>query len=462
MSLEGSTKENIDELIYEAIETMRGKKHKIPNEFSLCNYLNVNTDKDKNFIEYRIRYLLENGKLKNKPKNGVNSYFKIYSTDPAILNDSDFSNKSNENIGNGLIGTQSNEDLIESLKSKLLDEFMPYIKIFIKEELKFNKQENDLVNSNTEIIKSVEKELEFLKQELVNKNKLIELYTSKIFGNDKDNSNGNNFDLDTDLSTLNSKLVDETINSWLSNFLDSSVSKTINCGSNLSTPQISEEYGQEKNIKKKLDEQLADVRKQLHENYNSFKSNNKLLHYHNKTPPTTPTQWAKGTTLVAGDSMFHEIDENRLSGAKPNSVKVRIFRGATIDDMKDFLKPYLKHSPTNIILHVGTSNSISDSSSIILNKVLSLKNFIHTELPESSAILSNIIDRSDNGIARLKISNFNKYLNSLKFDTIDNGNISSEHLNCSSLHLNRHGKGKLAMNLIKKPQELRRRNFNRN
>ena len=73
--------------------------------------------------------------------------------------------------------------------------------------------------------------------------------------------------------------------------------------------------------------------------------------------------------------------------------------------MKDFLKPYLKHSPTNIILHVG--NSISDSSSVILNKLISLKNFIHTELPESNVILSNIIDRSDNGIARLKISNFN-------------------------------------------------------
>ena len=57
---------------------------------------------------------------------------------------------------------------------------MPYIKIFIKEELKFNKQENDLVNSNTEIIKSLEKELEVLKQELVNKNKLIELYTILI------------------------------------------------------------------------------------------------------------------------------------------------------------------------------------------------------------------------------------------------------------------------------------------
>ena len=68
MSLEGSMKGNIDELIYEAIETIRGKKHKILNEFSMSNYLNVNTDKDKDFTEYRIRYLLEKGKSKNKPK----------------------------------------------------------------------------------------------------------------------------------------------------------------------------------------------------------------------------------------------------------------------------------------------------------------------------------------------------------------------------------------------------------
>ena len=47
---------------------------------------------------YRIRYLLHNGKLKNKSKNGVNSYFKIYSTEHAILNDSDFSSKSSGNV----------------------------------------------------------------------------------------------------------------------------------------------------------------------------------------------------------------------------------------------------------------------------------------------------------------------------------------------------------------------------
>ena len=74
MSLEGSINENIDELIYEAIETIRGKNHKIPNEFSICSYLNINTDNDKDFIEYCIIYLLENGKLKNRPKNEVISH----------------------------------------------------------------------------------------------------------------------------------------------------------------------------------------------------------------------------------------------------------------------------------------------------------------------------------------------------------------------------------------------------
>ena len=35
--------------------------------------------------------------------------------------------------------------------------------MFIKQELKFSKQQNDVDNSNIEIIESLEKELEFLK-----------------------------------------------------------------------------------------------------------------------------------------------------------------------------------------------------------------------------------------------------------------------------------------------------------
>ena len=60
-----------------------------------------------------------------------------------------------------------------------------------------------------------------------------------------------------------------------------------------STPQLSEEYNQRKNAKEKLDEKLPNVRKQLHRNYYSIKSNNGFPHNNNKTPPTTPTQGQK-------------------------------------------------------------------------------------------------------------------------------------------------------------------------
>ena len=65
--------------------------------------------------------------------------------------------------------------------------------------------------------------------------------------------------------------------------------------------------------------------------------------------------------------------EKRISGN--SSVKVRIFPGVTNHDLYDYLKPLLKKNPDNIILHVGTNNSVSETSSDILNEILSLKNF---------------------------------------------------------------------------------------
>ena len=100
---------------------------------------------------------------------------------------------------------------------------------------------------------------------------------------------------------------------------------------------------------------------------------------------------------------FHVLQNRRERTAKANSVKISNFQGATTDGKKIFLQPYLKRSPTNIILHVGTNNSINDSSGIILNKLLLPKDFIQTELPGSNVILSNIIERLVNGIVRLKL-----------------------------------------------------------
>lgn len=99
----------------------------------------------------------------------------------------------------------------------------------------------------------------------------------------------------------------------------------------------------------------------------------------------------------------------------------------------------------------------------MLNILRLLKHFIQTVLSEFKTISSNIVDRSDNAIARLKISNFLQHFNH-KIGIADKINILSENLNDSSLHLNRHWKSKLAklaMNLIKKFKKLRKGNSNR-
>ena len=93
-------------------------------------------------------------------------------------------------------------------------------------KIKLSKPGNEIDNRNREIMKSLERELKFLKQENANKNKLVILHTSKVFGSNKDN-NGNDFDLDTNLSTFKSKLSDEIIDIY-NNIFDSSVVKTIN------------------------------------------------------------------------------------------------------------------------------------------------------------------------------------------------------------------------------------------
>ena len=129
---------------------------------------------------------------------------------------------------------------------------MCHTKIFIKEELKLvNKQMNEK-KSNIEN-KILEKVLQLWKQELGNKIKLIEPDSSKIFGKNKDNINGNKFDLDFDVSTISSRLADGIIDSC-SCISDSSNVKRLEtvqcCRPILSTPKISEEYNQTRNLEK--------------------------------------------------------------------------------------------------------------------------------------------------------------------------------------------------------------------
>ena len=65
------------------------------------------------------------------------------------------------------------------------------------------------------------------------------------------------------------------------------------------------------------------------------------------------------------------IREELLKTDKHN-VKVRFYRGGTIEDMEDNIKPILKKEPDYIILHVGTNNATNFTARDILDKLLRL------------------------------------------------------------------------------------------
>ena len=90
-------------------------------------------------------------------------------------------------------------------------------------------------------------------------------------------------------------------------------------------------------------------------------------------------KWSRNTTLIVSNLMFSGIEEKRIS-KRDRNVKVKNFLGATIDDMYGYIKLLLKNALYNIILHVGTNNTINEPFKLMLGKLLDLKKFIERKL----------------------------------------------------------------------------------
>ena len=118
--------------------------------------------------------------------------------------------------------------------------------------------------------------------------------------------------------------------------------------------------------------------------------------------------------------MINGIDKKRIS-EKNSNVKVRYFNGALVEDMFYNLVPLMRKNPSALILHVGTNNTVSDSSNVILKKIKSyikINNqnqisYIKINNPECRITISQPIRRTDNGKATLTLNNLNNYLQSL-------------------------------------------------
>ena len=186
---------------------------------------------------------------------------------------------------------------------------------------------------------------------------------------------------------------------------------------------------------------------------NTEKHGNELNISHNKgaTMQTGRNDcWKKNTVLIVGDSMLNNIDERTLS--KRYTTKVRCFRGSTVSDLHDYIKPLLRKKPDKIILVIGTNDIQNEAVADVLKGIKSLMDMILNELPNCHVAVSEIIRRAGKSVATIngKINECNSGLKSMNVDILRQQNILPDHINHGGLHLNRSGDRQLAMNIIGK------------
>ena len=287
-----------------------------------------------------------------------------------------------------------NESFYETLINKIKEE----IKIAVKDEL-YNKF--DLITKNTKnkeidnerLITQLHKEIDYLKQDLLSKNTII---NDLLKGREDININAGHF------TKSSPSIIDE----------QPLIKDAENNTTNISNAERNDETGINKD---KINER-------------------------------------RNITII-GDSMIKHIESYKMrQGMKKNEkVFVKSFTGARTACMEDYIKPSLNHKPDVLVLHVGTNNLKSaNKPEDIANDIIKLATSIKSRVNE--IIISGIVDRNDqfntkgnevNDILKTKC-----ILNNFTF--CDNSNISrSYHTNGSGLHLNYRGTVALANNFLR-------------
>ena len=359
------------------------------------------------------------------------------------------------------------EDITHSIHDIITKELNKIKKEYISKTTEPLSSNNASEPNYLMLVKELVKEVDFLRQEIINKNKLLDLFMSKSMNHDDEKtllqSDKVNFDNNLNNSYINSlpnesqiiysnhdnssHSIDDNSSTSFDNHdnssdsIDDNSSTSFYSSSEMNDSTFNLNHTKMESVNKRVNQENITSRKKSYNKYvkdkNIFESSNVVIH-----------KWPKGTTLVVGDSLLHGINEKRLQGKRKHLVKVRVFQGASVDCMYDYLKPLLRKEPSNILLHIGTNSCQNEKSKVVLNKILSLKHYIETVLPECKVIISKIIVRTDDPITQLIANNVNIYLESLDIPLVNNDNILPDFLS-DGLHLRDIGIGKLAVNFIK-------------
>ena len=136
-------------------------------------------------------------------------------------------------------------------------------------------------------------------------------------------------------------------------------------------------------------------------------------------------KWPAGTTLVCGDSIIAGLEEKKLNSH--GNVKLRAFKGATVQDMVFNLVPLLNKKPDHVILHIGTNNCTDESSDAVMKRIDELVTFIESKNPTFSITLSTPTIRFDNSKATLTCKHLTEKIKNSSLKVINNDNIKDNH-----------------------------------
>ena len=92
--------------------------------------------------------------------------------------------------------------------------------------------------------------------------------------------------------------------------------------------------------------------------------------------------------------------------------------------MYDYINPLLKICSKNILLHIGTNNTVNETSRIILDKHLSLKDLVEKVLTDCNVLISNLTLERNNAKASSIVNNINQPLSTLQLGIIHNSTIT--------------------------------------
>ena len=162
----------------------------------------------------------------------------------------------------------------------------------------------------------------------------------------------------------------------------------------------------------------------------------------------------KRIVTIMGDSMVKDVKQWSLQKSTPNSkVYSKTFPGACTTDMKDYVKPSMKHEPHLAIIHTGTNDlRFNKSPSEIATEIMQLG--ISLKSPENEIVISSIIKRGD------KLNDKASEVNNILYKRcseegilfLDNSNILMEHIqrggHWGGIHLNERGTEVLKQNFI--------------